>query len=108
MNAKSSGIFVEHWSHIGDVGYSIMRGTPLGNPFKIGEDGSREQVIAKYRSYLWRAIQGHELTICTELNRLYKIWQDKGILTLKCCCRPEACHGDVIKACLEWIRSKMA
>jgi hypothetical protein len=30
----------------------IGRGTKYGNPFKIGRDGTREEVIQKYEEYI--------------------------------------------------------
>jgi len=30
----------------------VGRGTPYGNPYRIGRDGTREQVIAKYERWL--------------------------------------------------------
>lgn len=54
------------------------------NPFKIGKDGTREQVIEKYRNYL---SSNPQLLDC-----LYEL---RG-KTLGCWCKPEACHGDVL------------
>lgn len=54
------------------------------NPFKIGRDGSREEVIRKYREYLLANPK-----LLAELPEL----KDK---TLGCWCSPQACHGDVL------------
>jgi hypothetical protein len=35
----------------------VGRPSPLGNPFALGRDGSREQVIARYRRWLWAQLQ---------------------------------------------------
>lgn len=64
-----------------------MPGLPASkweNPFKIGYDGSREDVIAKFREYL---INNDEL-----MASLHEL---KG-KTLGCWCVPLACHGDVL------------
>ena len=55
-----------------------------GNPFEIGKDGTRVEVIAKYREYL---LGNKEL-----MSLLYQV---KG-KTLGCWCKPQNCHGDVI------------
>lgn len=55
------------------------------NPFKIGKDGTREEVIQKYSTYLDNAILKGTLDI-SEL---------KG-KTLVCWCFPSACHGEVL------------
>ena len=55
-----------------------------GNPFIIGRDGTREEVIAKYRTWI-RGQPGR-------MRNLEKL-RDK---VLGCYCKPEACHGDVL------------
>jgi hypothetical protein len=35
----------------------VGRPSALGNPFVVGRDGSREEVIAKYRRWLWARLQ---------------------------------------------------
>lgn len=71
-------------------GVSIMRGTLFGNPFVIGKDGNRTEVIEKYKEYLKdRILSDEEFT--DELFLLYNTGKD-----LICCCAPQPCHGDVI------------
>lgn len=82
---------------------NIMRGTPLGNPFKIGQDGSREEVIEKYRKWLWDRMQS-ETPQLKELRSLYELWGKYGHLVLACCCAPKPCHGDIVKRALIWMR----
>ena len=62
----------------------IDRSTILGNPFIIGRDGTREEVIEKYRSYV-----PTQPRLMARLRHL----KDK---TLGCWCKPNACHGDVL------------
>jgi hypothetical protein len=62
----------------------IGRPGKWGNPFVIGRDGTREQVIAKYRQ--WLVSQAALVAALPEL---------KG-KTLGCWCAPNACHGDVL------------
>lgn len=64
----------------------IGRGSKWGNPFVIGTDGNREQVIAKYKQWI---TQGNGKYL---LNNLHEL-QGK---TLGCFCKPQACHGDVL------------
>jgi hypothetical protein len=72
---------------------SIMRGTPYGNPFIIGEDGTREEVVEFFREYAeWR--------IQRQPNWLRKL---KGVRKLKCVCAPQPCHGHVIAEIVERI-----
>jgi Domain of unknown function (DUF4326)/YspA, cpYpsA-related SLOG family len=62
----------------------IGRPGPWGNPYVIGEDGTREQVIAKYEEHLLRS---------PELKGRLPELRGK---TLGCWCAPQACHGDVL------------
>lgn len=75
----------------GDYVY-IGRPTKWGNPYIIGRDGTREEVIEKYRQYFDSQIRTNK-TFREELKTL------KG-KTLACFCKPEKCHGDII---VEWL-----
>jgi len=62
----------------------IDRSSIWGNPFKVGVDGTREEVIQLYKEDL--------------LNNKYlmsRIGELKG-KTLGCWCAPAPCHGDVL------------
>ena len=63
----------------------IGRPSKWGNPFMIGRDGNREQVIEKYRAY----ILGHPALLAAVQSEL------KGKV-LGCWCAPQSCHGDVL------------
>lgn len=78
----------------------IGRGSRWGNPYQIGKDGDRDQVIAQYREYLWRQIQNGEVTSTDLLNLDGK--------RLACFCKPKACHGDVIVAAVAWAKNRDA
>lgn len=74
---------VVHWrKEACDV--RIDRPSIWGNPFKIGPDGTRSQVIAKYRD--WILTQPHLLARLPELRGK----------VLGCWCSPQMCHGDVL------------
>ena len=67
-----------------DYDVYIGRGSKWGNPYKVGVNGTRKEVIKLYEesllsnSYLMESL--HEL-------------EDK---VLGCWCKPKACHGDVL------------
>jgi len=71
----------------------IGRGSKWGNPYHIGKDGDRSDVISKYRALLYRKIRDGRITI-DELLAL------KGE-TLGCFCKPKSCHGDIIVEMIE-------
>ena len=82
-------------------GVYIGRPSVLGNPFKIGVHGDREQVIEKYRVWL-RGEWKKDGKVKQELIRLAKLSKE-GDLILICWCYPKACHGDVLKDAIEKI-----
>lgn len=63
----------------------IDRQTHWGNPFVIGKDGTREEVIYKYRCH-----------ILSEPSVVAMIRRDLRGKTLGCWCAPKPCHGDVL------------
>lgn len=63
----------------------IGRPSYWGNPYSIGRDGNREEVIEKYRAYLKTR---PDITLKAKLEL-------RGH-DLVCFCAPAACHGDVL------------
>lgn len=66
--------------------YDIYIGRPSkwGNPYIIGVDGDRQEVIDKYREY-----------ILNDKELLESLFELRGKI-LGCWCAPLACHGDVL------------
>jgi hypothetical protein len=56
------------------------------NPFKVGQDGTREGAIEKYRQYILQ--KPKLLAQIPDLKRK----------RLGCWCKPKACHGDLLAA----------
>jgi hypothetical protein len=63
----------------------IGRPSKWSNPFRMGKDGSREDVIEKYRHW--------KLANPSLMAHLRSELKGK---TLGCWCKPNACHGDVL------------
>lgn len=63
----------------------IGRGSPFGNPFVIGKDGSREEAIEKFREYF---MNNPDLQQLAKRKLVGK--------SLICFCAPKTCHGDVL------------
>jgi len=74
---------VVHWRRE-SCDIRIDRSTKWGNPFRIGRDGTREEVIAKYEA--WIQTQPALMAALPELRGK----------VLGCWCAPRACHGDVL------------
>jgi len=71
--------------------YDIYIGRPSkwGNPYRIGVDGTREEVIEKYKVF-----------IRNRPDLLGSLEELRG-KRLGCFCAPLACHGDVLVEILE-------
>lgn len=63
----------------------IGRESQWGNPFEIGKDGNRKQVIKKYEKWL----------VKTQPQLLKQVHELKGKV-LGCYCAPKYCHGEVL------------
>jgi hypothetical protein len=62
----------------------VGRPSKWGNPFVIGRNGARAQVIAKYRAWI------------VQQPALMKALEELRGKDLVCWCAPEACHADVL------------
>ena len=78
-------------------------GSVLGNPFRIGRDGTRDLVIAKYRRWLWDQINLKKEAYM-ELIRIAELAR-RGDVTLVCWCAPKLCHATVIERSVEYLNS---
>ena len=63
----------------------IGRPSKWGNPFKIGRDGDRTEVIKKHRQWI--------LTCPALLKSIQEELKGK---RLGCYCKPQSCHGDIL------------
>ena len=72
----------------------IDRRTRWGNPFVVGRDGTREEVIARYRVELWRQIRAGEIALADLAALESRI--------LACHCAPRPCHGLVLARAAAW------
>lgn len=107
-NGKQSGFLGIDRLYIGRANKSYkLEESPLANPYTIGQDGTREQVIGKYRRWLWSHVQqgmsGIRNPVWNELIQICCKIMNNEAVTLTCWCKPEACHGDVVVRCVNWM-----
>ncbi len=62
--------------------------SPFANPYKIGKDGTRDDVIEKYKTLIEQKISEDK-----EFKSSIKKLKGKN---LGCWCKPEPCHGDIL------------
>ncbi len=74
-------------SHVDNV--NIMRPSPFGNPFRIPQDGTRDEVCDKFEAY-----------VNSNPELIQKIKTELKGKNLVCCCkklnREVRCHGDTL------------
>lgn len=63
----------------------IGRPGPYGNPFTIGKDGNRDEVVEKYAAW-----------VLTQTDLLAIIRVELKDKVLGCWCAPKLCHGDIL------------
>jgi hypothetical protein len=82
--------------HCKKEAYDVYIGRPSkwGNPFEIGKDGNREQVLQKYQVWIMKNEK-----LLADLHEL----KDK---TLGCWCKPKGCHGDILALLADHIRKE--
>jgi hypothetical protein len=66
-------------------------------------EAERSTVIKKYRCWLWGQMQDPDSPASIALDKLANL---EGNLELACFCAPKACHGDIVKAAIEWLRKE--
>lgn len=62
----------------------VGRGSKWGNPFKIGVDGTREEVCKKYKHWF-----------LTQVNLICQLDELRGKV-LGCWCYPKQCHAEFL------------
>lgn len=75
----------------------IGRPGPFGNPYVIGPDGDRDEVIRLFKIYFYDRLK---------MDPAWKAKVDalEGQI-IGCFCKPQACHGDIIAEYLNTPRS---
>lgn len=63
----------------------IGRPSPFGNPFVVGKDGTRDEVIDKYEEY-----------VRSNPELMEKIRKEIPGKVLGCWCAPKRCHGEIL------------
>lgn len=81
----------------GDKGVYVGRPSVLGNPFEIGRDGDREEVIAKYEHWLKARLQNENSAQSQAIEQLANEVRVDGKVQLVCWCAPLRCHAEVIR-----------
>src|SRR5438132_1229712 len=77
----------EYHVYVGRVGFG-MNGY-YGTPFKLWKDGTREELLEKYKRYFYKRLNNDQ----EFLNKIHSL---KGKILGCFCTNPALCHGTVI------------
>lgn len=100
-------ITVRNKRNYSGTGIYIGRPSVFGNPFEIKKGDpwrTREKVVLHYRDWLKEQLIQYDDTFMSLMEPLVELAR-KTDVNLICWCAPLACHGDVIKECVESIIS---
>ena len=98
--AALNAAFDDSWLYIGRANrYAGLAQSPLANPFKAKDFGGRGQTLPHYRRWLWARMQAGDEQVIHALRAIDET------TTLVCWCKPDSCHGDVVKAAAAWLRA---
>lgn len=101
---------------LGDDGFYIGRAMPryalsrsiLANPYKIKDLKNKDEILLKYKQWLWLEIKKQD-EIWQLLNQMADLIIANRHVQLVCWCKSEMrkenkpCHGDVIRDAVKWI-----
>ena len=99
MYKSRTVIFIENKSTYSGTGIYAGRPSILGNPFSIGDDGTRTDVINKFKIYFYQRLES-DLAFKKKLLELVDMSATQD-LHLICWCAPKQCHTEVIKEFIE-------
>jgi hypothetical protein len=71
-----------------------------GNPFRVNVDGDRDEVIGRYREWLWAEVGAGRVDLAALASLHGK--------RLGCWCAPRRCHGEVLEAAAFWALGQQA
>ena len=95
-----------NWLYIGRANSQAgLPASPLANPFKPrrlwrADYGGRGGTLPHYRRWLWERIRAGDPVVLAALRAI----NDETVLV--CWCKPGPCHGDVVSAAADWLKSQ--
>jgi len=76
------------------------------NPFKIGRDGTRDDVLCKYEKLLRDKLYTNDVNKAAAASTYKEDLLKLDGKILGCWCKPEPCHGDVLLKLIEELKQE--
>ena len=108
VNGYKDGFVGEDKIYIGRYNGKLkLKASPLSNPCWISETRTRNDVIALYKSLLWKSIKAYRDNgvVGERMAELIRISKLNNVV-LTCYCKPLDCHGDVVVAAINWLKNQ--
>ncbi len=80
----------------------------LANPYKVGRDGARDEILPKYKRWLWQRMQTPDSPQSRELAAVLELALRPGGVCLACWCAPRPCHANTISDAIQWLFAEEA
>lgn len=79
-----------------------MENSGLGNPFKLGPHESRGATIERFKEWCWREYNKNP-EYKEKIDSLARRVKKGENIELVCFCKPNPCHGDILKKFIDWL-----
>lgn len=79
-----------------------MENAYLGNPFKLNPNETRGSTLQKFKQWAWKEYNTNK-TYKDKLDTIAERIINGENIELVCFCKPNPCHGDILKDFIEWI-----
>lgn len=83
--------------HVRDEGaINVGRPTPLGNPFVMHGEHTRDAVCDNYEAWFNDKVARNDERVMNQLRSIWKAGRGKEYVVLGCWCAPRRCHAETI------------
>jgi len=98
INGKKDGFVGEDIIYIGRKNaYYNLKASPLNNPYAVRHNRTLAESLQLYKAWILQMYSLKKGSVYDELIRLAQL-EKKGVdFKLACWCKPNDCHGDIIK-----------
>lgn len=103
INIKHEG-FADNVIYIGRKNYFYkLEGSALANPYVVNKKRTLEESLLLYKKWILQMYSLKKGSVYEELIRLAKLEKEGKSFALGCWCKPNNCHGDIIKLVIQFI-----
>ena len=83
-----------------------LEGSVLANPYQVNKKRTLEESLILYKKWILQMYSLNQGSVYDELIRLAKLEKEGKKFALGCWCKPNNCHGDIVKQVIEFLIKK--